>query len=106
MKPYNPKQDKNKPMSALNKKDKKWKLEFKWVDEKAFHTYSKTIMGNPTGKYSDKWQKGFWNSKFISPTAAKQHLEANLKSQYIKTYYLGRNWRVFNTATKEVIELI
>ena len=93
--------DKSKGLPKKRKKKPKiWTLQYKWRSEEDFNKYPK--------HWLDRVYVEGWNNRdtynFDSAQGCKLSILNSLRSDFFKKYIAGRDWRAFNTETKETIE--
>lgn len=85
------------------KKSKDWIIEFQWLSEKEFNSTEKWFTNK---NYTPKWQSNSYGAKFTTSTAALHSLKAKRGTFLGVDNYKGRNWRIRNLKTNQIIEYV
>jgi len=105
MKPHSKRVQREKDVGKpgpSKKKSKDWSLQYKWNSEKDFNTYPKWLWKSED--YSEEWKSAGVFSTFYSPQGALESIKKDLRSSFSERYVKGREWRVVNTKTNEIVE--
>lgn len=102
MRPYKkPKSDREIPGGNHKKTNRPWKLQRMWMQDAPPSTkFMWSGYGMGTG---NAWVTYY--SKYLSIEHALQQLNKDLRAVYMKHLFAEKNLRLYNTETKEVIEL-
>ena len=78
-----------------------WLLQFQWKSSEDFKIYSFRATNS---FYDDKWYGG--GSMFINSEKAKRGLEKLFLDEIGNMRFKGRNWRIIDKETKQILSVI
>lgn len=82
------------------RKKKVWHIEWQWQNINMFKLYHHKAW--KTGDFSDKWQAQLFGGKFVTLADAENSFKTLKPTQYFDRFS-GRNWRIRNIETGEII---
>lgn len=80
---------------------KPWRLEYQWKSLEDYHRY---CIRADKDAYTSGWFKGY--TKYENLEMAQKGLQREFIDPYYDAIAGGRNWRLFNTVTEEIVTII
>ena len=88
-------------MKEKKPNNRPWILQMQWKSQVDFEKYSYKARNR---QYKSEWEN--WFRKYANTDQAKEHLTNEIQDPNYEIYFIGRNWRLFNKETQEIVSII